>query len=259
MLTVIEDIRRILRTSKNNITIGSVSTDNISETDVKELIRDVDSIIYAKLRAKFTVPFKKRILLPSTTPAATLSTTNQPLFAQQLEVVVRGTGTLTSNNAITITGTDKDGVALVEVLNFIEAGSQATENCFKTINTSGIACASSIISLTGGKILILSYDILSYISQRWSAYNVYRECFSANSPNEIPAAIREWRKEAMDLLQEIIDGKIFLEGQVSISPLSERPFYNTPLKFFKNRGVVGIEELSEEDEQDDDDDVTYSE
>ncbi len=63
MLCVIEDVKRILETQKDNITIGDTDDDTMKENDVLESIRAANSIINGTLRGTYELPFTKRILL----------------------------------------------------------------------------------------------------------------------------------------------------------------------------------------------------
>lgn len=262
MLSTVEDVKRILRSVERSITIGSASTDNITEEDVREYIRDVGSIINMKLRERYDLPFKNRILLKESVVSSPMSLITQPIAPTNFEIVIRGSGDLTDNNTIIITGTDKDDIALTETLTFVAVGVQTTVNFFKTININGIVIGSKIIGLTNAKIIVLNYDILSYISQRLSSYNVYRDIFSANLPAELPEVVKEWRQEAFNFLELLSKGEVLLVGQTSpntIPPILDRPVWNIPRILNPKRGIAGLGVLKDEDEQDDISGIGYSE
>ena len=249
MLCVLEDIKRILATQKDNITIGTEDTDSMKENDIKESIRGANSIVYAYLRGKYSLPLTKRILLKETTLASTMSLNTQMGVARQIEVILRGSGTInTSTNTIVITGKDKDDAVLTETLIFTNFESQTTENYFKTIDANGIAVGADLLAVTNPKLLILNYDVLSYICQRLSAYFVYEDVYTNNAPNEMPIAVMNWYKRAIDLLEKIRSGEILLDEQTApdvTNPLLERPYYNIPTKFFTKKGVGGIPPLGD--------------
>ena len=260
MLCTIEDLTRILVTQKNNITIGSSTDDSISEENAKESIREADALIYGYLRGIYKLPFRKRILYKEGGINAINSLTQQMDVPRQLEVVIRGSGDFSDNNTVVITGTDFEGNILSEGLTFTEAGSQITANYFKTVTDNKIECGSKLTQLSSGSMLILCYDILSYICQRLAAYNLYRDIFSNNSPNELPDTVLEWKNNAIKILEKIKTKLFYLEEQVAPSgiPILERPYYNIPTKFFEYRGVAGLERLSDSTEQDYDGNHPYS-
>lgn len=252
MLCTIESVKRILETQKDNITIGSDNNDNISEANAEQSIREADAIISGALTGVYKFPLRNRILLPKTGISATKSLIYQPESSRQIAIIIRGTGTLTDNNTVVINGTDVNGTALSEGFIFKHVGIQVTANYFKTVNDSGIECGTSIQALTDASITILSYDILNYICQRLASYNLYRDIFASNSPNELPAAVKEWKSEADGILEKIRTKLFLLGSQVAPAdvPILARPVYNIPTKFFEFRGVAGIERLTGETTQD---------
>ncbi len=260
MLCMIEDVKRILVTQKNNITVGSDENDSISEENAKESIREADALIYSYLRGIYRLPLRKRILYKTGGINAVNSLTQQMDVPRQLEVVIRGTGDLADNNAVVITGTDFEDNVISEGLTFSEVGSQITANYFKTVDTNKVECGTKLTQLIDGSMTILSYDILSYICQRLAAYNLYRDVFSNNSPNELPESVIEWRKNAIEILEKIRTKLFTLEEQVAPDdvPILERPYFNIPTKFFEYRGVAGIERLSNSETQDYDGDHPHS-
>jgi len=256
MLCTIESVKRILETQKDNITIGASDDDSTTEANAEQSIREADSIIAGYLTGVYKFPLRNRILLPTAGFSATKSLIYQPETPRQLSIIVRGEGTLTSNNTIVIRGTDYNGTALYEGMTITKAGAYVTANYFKTVNTDGIEIGSAFLSLTSASITVLTYDLLSYICQRLASYNLYRDIFSANSPNDLPDAVQSWKEKAEEYLQKIKDKLFVLDNQVAPDDLQiiDRPVYNKPTKFFEYRGIAGIERLEDAESQDYDDD-----
>lgn len=247
MLCTIEDVKRILKVMDHNITVGSSEDDNISEEDVFEYIRDTEVMINDYIRERYQVPLAGRLLLSEQTPITTMSLETQPTTTLPLEISIRGTGTLISDNTITIVGTDKDDNALTEVLTFTSANNaQSTKRAFKTVNTDGITIGANIIALIDAKIQIITFDIVSYICQRLTAYYIYIDTYISNFPNDASKGIQRWYDDAMKWLKKIADGDIILAGQVapSSSPqILERPVYNKPTNVFNSIGVPDYNSL----------------
>lgn len=109
-----------------------------------------------------TLPAAPTALLAATAIASTMSLTTQPnattdsALAKILAVTLSNASALATAVSITITGTDVTGAALTETLNFsagtttpskVGGGAGAltvtlyTQNYFKTVNASGIACS----------------------------------------------------------------------------------------------------------------------
>lgn len=252
MLCTIESVKRILEAQKDNITIGSSDDDSVSEANAEQSIREADAIISGALMGIYKFPLRNRILLPKTGISSTKSLIYQPESSRQLAIIIRGTGDLSSDNTVVVNGTDINGTALSEGFIFTHTGIQVTANYFKTVNDNGIECGTKIQALTSASITVLSYDILNYICQRLASYNLYRDIFSSNSPNELPVAVKEWKTEAEKILEKIRTKLFPLDGQVAPSdvPLLERPVYNIPTQFFEFRGIAGIERLTGRVKQD---------
>ena len=260
MLCTIESIKRILETQKDNIKIGTDDDDTLTEISAYQSIREADALIYSYLDGIYQLPLRNRILYPTSGIAATKSLIYQPETPRQLAVIIRGDGDLDSTNTVVINGTDYNGAALTEGLVFTSPGMQVTANYFKTVNEDGIECGSQIQALTSASLTVLSYDILNYLCQRLSCYNIYRDIFANNSPNDLPLAVKEWKEQAEKILEKLHDKKLYLVSQVAPSDLSliERPVYNKPTKFFEYRGIAGLERLYDSDYQDYDGDHPMS-
>lgn len=262
MLSTYQDLVRILVTQQDNITIGDSTDDSIDKAGAIASINEADSVIYARLRGVYQLPLRKRILLNTTGLSVTKSLVEQPEAPKQIQIVINGTGTISGDdNAVVVVGTDTNGVFLSEGLIFKKAGSQVTQNYFATVIENGIQIGTSIISgLTDSSILIINYDILNHISQRLSAFNLYRDIFSNNSPNELPISVTGWKNDALMLLNKIGIKELNLSDQVAPSDVAliDRPVYNIPVKFFEARGVAGIERLEDSDTQAFDSDAPYN-
>ncbi|HUV84380.1 MAG TPA: hypothetical protein VMV86_01660 [Methanosarcinales archaeon] len=261
MLCTIESIRRILVSQKDNIKIGTGVDDTVTTANAEQSIREADVIISGSLRGIYKFPLRNRILLPKTAFTSPASLIYQPETPRQLLIVVNADDqAIAGNNAIAITGTDSDGTAITETLIFERPGAQVTANYFKTVSTSGIIVGSNIIALTNAYFIILSYDILNYICARLACFNLYRDVFCNNSPNELPAAVQSWKDDALKILENIRTKLFVLDDQVAPGDIAiiARPVYNMPTKFFEYRGVAGIERLENEDMQDYDGNHTHS-
>ena len=253
MLCTIESIRRILVSQKDNIKIGTGADDTVTTANAEQSIREADVIISGSLRGIYKFPLRNRILLPKTAFTSPASLIYQPETPRQLLIVVNADDqAIAGNNAIAITGTDSDGTAITETLIFERPGAQVTANYFKTVSTSGIIVGSNIIALTNAYFIILSYDILNYICQRLACYNLYRDVFCNNAPNELPAAVQSWKDDALKILENIRTKLFVLDDQVAPGDIAiiARPVYNIPTRFFEYRGVAGIERLEDTDIQD---------
>ncbi len=253
MLCTIESVKRILETQKDNITIGNSSDDSITVANAEQSIREADAIISGTLRGVYQFPLRNRILLPKTAFSSPKSLVYQPETPRQLAIIINSDEEITvdGNNGIAITGTDAYGITFTETLIFDKPGVQVTANYFKTVATDGIVVGSDILAVSDAYFIILSYDILNYVSQRLSSYNLYRDVFSANSPNDLPDTVEEWKTEAYKILEAIRTKKFTLDNQFAPSdiPLVDRPVYNLPVQFFECVGVAGIERLEDEDTQ----------
>lgn len=251
MLSIIEDIYRILVTQKNNITIGNSEDDSFTKENIIESIKAAESIVNAFCGTAYKIPFRGRILLKEKTPLATMSLDCQMKSEKKIQVAVRGVaGDLSINNTITITGTDFENNAIEETLIFTKVGSQITENYFKTVNTNGIEIAANILLITGAKILFISNDILNHICQRLACYSIYCDVFSNNSPDELPAPVFAWRENAIDLLKKIQKKEIILQEQfISNNASAERPVFNIPTKFFPCKGIARLGVLEDSNYQ----------
>ena len=245
MLSIIEDVYRILVTQKNNITIGDSEDDSFTKENIFEYIRNAESIINAYCGKVYKIPFRGRILLKEKTPLLIMSLDSQMKTEKQVQIIIRGNaGDLSTSNTVTIIGTDFEDNVLEETLTFTKVGAQITENYFKTINIDGIVIGANILLITNPKILMISSDVLNYICQRLTCYSIYCDVFSNNSPDELPEAVSGWKIDAIDLLKKIQNKEIILNEQIiSDDALSDRPVYNIPIKFFENKGVGGIERL----------------
>lgn len=253
MLCTIESLKRILVTQKNNITIGNTADDSVSVANAEQSIREADVIISGALRGVYQFPLRNRILLPKTSFSSPKSLVYQPETPRQLVVIINSNTDIedSGNNGIAITGTDAYSVTFTETLIFNNPGVQVTANYFKTVATNGIVVGSDILAISDAYFIILSYDILNYVSQRLSCYNLYRDVFSNNSPNELPVAVKEWKTEAYKILDAIRTKKFTLDNQFAPSdiPQTDRPVYNIPIKFFGCVGVAGLERLEDSDIQ----------
>ena len=260
MLCTIEDLKRILETQKNNITIGEDEDDSTTEANAEQSIREADVTIQGYLTGVYKFPLRNRILLNTTGLSATKSLVYQPETPRQLAIVVSGDGTMSDNNTIVIRGTDHNGTALYEGIKVTKSGSYVTANYFRSVNEDGIEIGSAFLALTDASITVLSYDILNYIAQRLASYNLYRDVFSANAPNETPDTVTTWKDQAEGYLQKIKDKMFSLDTQVAPDdiPILERPVYNIPTKFFEYRGVAGLERLEDASYQDYDGDHPHS-
>lgn len=260
MLCVIEDVERMLRTVKQNIRIGTTSSDNISEEDVSEYISDAESIMNVYLADRYKQPYVCRLLLGETSIASYHSLTTQPVIPAKLNVVVRGSGDISAGGTVKIEGTDDNDDYITETLTFVSVGAQTTKLYYKTVTAQKITTNATLQSLTDGTIIVLFHDVLSVICARLASYQVYVDIFSQNSPNEVPVQVQNWYDKAMQILEMIKDGSLNVLSQVAPEtiPILERPYYNIPFKFFTKRGVAGIEALNDRDTQIDDDEAEYS-
>jgi hypothetical protein len=260
MLSIIEDVYRILVTQKNNITIGDSEDDSFTRENIFEYIKNAESIINAYCGKFYKIPFRGRILLKEKTPLITMSLDSQMKSGKQIQITIRGiAGDLSVNNTITIIGTDFEDNVLEEILTFTKTGSQVTENYFKTVNVNGIIVGANILLITNPKILIISSDILNYICQRLTCFSIYCDVFSNNSPDELPEAVLNWKNDAIDLLKKIQNKEIILNEQIiSDNAASDRPVYNIPIKHFLCRGIAGLERLEGGTIQDCDNNVKQS-
>ena len=253
MLSTYQDLLRILVTQQEQITIGSSDSDAISIAGAIACINEADSIIYARLRGVYNLPLRKRILLNTIGLSLVKSLVEQPDAPKQIQIVLTGDGNIVgTDNAIVIVGKDANGIIISEGLIFTKQGSQTTQQYFASVDNNGIQIGSSIIAdLLNSSILVITYDILNHISARLAAFNLYRDIFSNNAPNELPVAVASWKDSALKMLDKIGNKEYQLEDQHAPSdiPLIDRPVYNIPINFFNCRGVAGLEALEDSNSQ----------
>ena len=253
MLCTIESIERILERQKDQITIGNSDDDTITVQNAEQAIREADVIINSMLRGIYQLPLRNRVLLPKAGLSSTKSLSYQPESSRQLVIIIGGNGDLIDNNTVVIKGKDAYGISLEEGMVFTHTGAQVTSNFFKTVDTDGIEIGSGFLdNLEDSYIIILSYDVLNYVCQRIACYNIYRDVFSANSPNDLPITVKEWKDEAIKILEKLRSKTLTLDNQFAPSdmPIIDRPVYNIPTKFFEHRGVARVERLEDSDYQD---------
>lgn len=252
MLCTIESIKRIVESQKDLIKIGNTTDDDVSIANAEQSIREADAIINGMLQGVYQLPLRNRDLLPKTSISSPKSLVYQPESPRQLAVIINSDETITAgDNALSITGTDAYGTAITETLIFTKPGVQVTASYFKTVDANGIIVGDKLTSLANSYFIILSYDILSYVCQRLASYNLYRDVFSANAPNELPDVVEEWREESYKILNKIKIKTITLDNQFAPTdiPQTDRPVYNLPVQFFGCVGVAGIERLENSDMQ----------
>lgn len=252
MLCTIESLKRILESQKELIKIGNTTNDDVSIANAEQSIREADAIINGMLQGVYQLPLRNRDLLPKTSISSPKSLVYQPESPRQLAIIINSDDEVgDGDKGVSITGTDAYGTAITETFIFDKPGTQVTANYFKTVDADGIIVGDAITSLDDAYFIILSYDILNYVCQRLASYNLYRDIFSANSPNDVPDAVEEWREEAYKILNKIKEKTITLDNQFAPSdiPQTDRPVYNLPVQFFGCLGVAGIERLENSDIQ----------